>query len=449
MQPSLRRELTYVSATAIVVANMIGTGIFTTTGFLAGDLGQPSLVLGIWGAGAVVALAGCLCYAELGINFPRSGGEYVYLREAWGPAWGFLSGWISFFAGFSAPIAAAALGFSEYMGYFYAPFSVSSSPGMSLGLFRFRAGYGQLLAIAVITAFAVINILGLRLAANLQNVLTALKLGVLLTFLVSAIKVGKGSLEHFSQSAARTSTHSLGAQFAVSLIFVMFAYSGWNAATYVAEEMKTPERTLPVALVSGTLIVAVFYCALNAVFLYALPLEKMKGVVRIGAVAAEALFGLKGGALFSAVMAVGLLSCVSAMVIVGPRVYYAMAQDGCFFRGAAQLHSRWQTPVQAILYQWAATALMILTGTFESLIYYIGFALVLFAAMATAGLLRLRARPEWKRLPALSRRYLPAPGVFLLASAWMLCYTAALRREESLWALLTMFVGWLVYRWIA
>jgi APA family basic amino acid/polyamine antiporter len=449
MQPSLRRELTSLSATAIVVANMIGVGIFTTTGFLAGDLGRPSLVLGIWGAGAVVALAGCLCYAELGINFPRSGGEYVYLREAWGPAWGFLSGWISFFAGFSAPIAAAALGFAEYMGYFYAPFSVTSSAGVSLGIFRFHAGYGQLLAIAVITAFAVINILGLRPAANLQNLLTALKLGVLLTFLALAFTVGKGSLEHFSQPAARTSTHSLGAQFAVSLIFVMFAYSGWNAATYVAEEMKTPERTLPVALVSGTLIVAVFYCALNVAFLYALPLEKMKGVVRIGAAAADALFGPKGGALFSAVMAIGLLSCVSAMVIVGPRVYYAMAQDGCFFRGAAHLHPRWQTPVQAILYQWVATALMILTGTFESLIYYIGFALVLFAAMATAGMLRLRKRREWKRLPALSRRYLPAPGVFLLASAWMLCHTAVLRREESLWALLTMFVGWLVYRWIA
>jgi APA family basic amino acid/polyamine antiporter len=137
------------------------------------------------------------------------------------------------------------------------------------------------------------------------------------------------------------------------------------------------------------------------------------------------------------------------MVIVGPRVYYAMAQDGCFFRGAAHLHSRWLTPVQAILYQWVATTLMILTGTFESLIYYIGFALVLFAAMAAAGLLRLRRRPEWKQPPLLSRTRLPAPGVFLLASAWMLCYTAALRPNESLWGVLTMLVGALVYRWIA
>ena len=448
MPPSLRRELTYASATAIVVANMIGTGIFTTTGFLAGDLGRPALVLGIWVAGAVVALAGCLCYAELGINFPRSGGEYVYLREAWGPAWGFLSGWISFFAGFSAPIAAAALAFSEYMSYFYPPLSVSSSPGMSLGIFRLHTGYGQLLAIAIITVFAAINILGLRLAANLQNLLTALKLGVLATFLVLAFTAGKGSLQHFSQSALRTSTHSLAAQFAVSLIFVMFAYSGWNAATYVAEEMKAPERTLPRALVSGTLLVAGFYCALNAAFLYALPLEKMKGVVRIGAAAADALFGPKGGAFFSAVMSIGLLSCVSAMVIVGPRVYYAMAQDGCFFRGASRLHARWQTPVQAILYQWVATAVMILTGTFESLIYYIGFALVLFAAMATAGMVRMRHRAGWKRLPAVGWGYPLIPAVFITASAWMLCYTAVLRPKEFSLVLLTMLAGGLAYRWI-
>jgi len=449
MQPSLRRELTYTRALAIVVANMIGTGIFTTTGFLAGDLGRPSLVLGIWAAGALVALAGCLCYAELGINFPRSGGEYVYLREAWGPAWGFLSGWISFFAGFSAPVAAAALAFSEYMSHFFAPFSVSSSTGISLGFFRLHAGYGQWLAIAVITAFAAINILGLRLAANLQNVLTSLKLGVLLTFLVLAFSVGKGSLAHFSLPAARTSAHSLGAQFAVSLIFVMFAYSGWNAATYVAEEMKTPERTLPAALVSGTLLVAVFYCALNAAFLYALPLEKMKGVVRVGGLAAEALFGVKGGGLFSAIMAIGLLSCVSAMVIVGPRVYYAMAKDGCFFRGAARLHPRWLTPVQAILYQSVATVAMILTGTFEGLIYYIGFALILFAALATAGMVRLRRRAGWKRLPAVSWCYPLIPAVFITASAWMLCYTAALRPKESFLGLLTMIVGGLVYHWIS
>ncbi len=446
--PTLRRELGFTHATAIVVANMIGTGIFTTTGFLAGDLGRPSLVVGIWLAGAVVALAGCLCYAELGINYPKSGGEYVYLREAWGPLWGFLSGWISFFAGFAAPVAAGALAFSEYLAYFYPALSTSrATTAWHSGISWLHFGPGQMVAVAVVVAFAIVNILGLRLAANLQNALTALKLAILGAFLLLAFAIGKGSVAHFTESAARTSSHGLWSQFAVSLVFVMFAYSGWNAATYVAEEMKNPERTLPASLVTGTVAVGVLYLILNIAFIYALPLEAMKGVVRIGAAAAGALFGPRGGSVFSGVMAIGLLSCVSAMVIVGPRVYYAMAQDGCFFRGASRVHPRWHTPVQAILYQTAVTVAMVLTGTFEGLVYYIGFALILFAAMATAGLVRLRPRAGWKRLPAVSWAYPLLPVLFIATSSWMLCYTAVLRPRESLLGLLTVLCGGLLYRW--
>ena len=445
---SLRRDLTLANGTAIVVANMIGAGIFGITGFLAGDLGKPSLVLGIWLAGGLVALAGCLCYAELAINLPRSGGEYVYLREAWGPAWGFLSGWISFFAGFAAPIAAAALLFSEYLAHFFPALSPRSPPGMlSTSSTWIHTGYGHLLAVGIVAVFALVNILGVRFAGKIQNVLTSLKVGILGAFLMLAFLMGKGSVAHFSAEAVRTSHHNLGAQCAVSLIFVMFAYSGWNATTYVAEEMKAPERTLPASLVAGTLIVAVFYLALNAAFIYAMPLAAMKGIERIGGAAAEALFGGKGGDFFSALMSVGLLSTVSAMVIVGPRVYYAMAQDGCFFGGAARVHRRWRTPVQAILWQSAATAVMILTGTFESLLYYIGFALVMFAALAVAGLVRLRKRPAWKRLAAVNWGYPLAPAVFICASAWMLCYTMALRPKESFFGLLTIGAGALIYRW--
>jgi APA family basic amino acid/polyamine antiporter len=405
-------------------------------------------VLGIWLAGALVALAGCLCYAELAVNLPRSGGEYVYLREAWGPAWGFLSGWISFFAGFAAPIAAAALVFSEYLAHFVPALSPREPAGiLSTPSGWIHTGNGHLLAVAVVALFAAANIVGVRFAAKIQNVLTGLKVGILGTFLALAFLVGKGTVSHFSAEAVRTSRHSLGGQCAVSLIFVMFAYSGWNAATYVAEEMKSPERTLPASLVAGTLIVAAFYLALNAAFIYAMPLEAMKGIERIGGAAAEALFGGKGGDFFSAVMSVGLLSTVSAMVIVGPRVYYAMAQDGCFFQGAARVHPRWGTPVQAILWQSLATALMILTGTFESLLYYIGFALILFAALAVAGMVRLRSRPDWKRLGAVSWGYPLAPAVFIGASMWMLCYTMALRPKESIFGLLTMAAGMLAYRW--
>jgi len=447
MESPLRRELTFISATAIVVSNMIGTGIFTTTGFLAGDLGSPGVVLAVWAAGGIVALAGCLAYAELGINFPRSGGEYVFLREAWGPTWGFLSGWISFFAGFAAPVAAGALAISEYLGHFFPSLSMRHTQPSGGWIGWLRPGNGQLLALAVIAVFAVVNILGIRLAARLQTILTATKLAVLGAFLLLAFTIGRGDWHNFTLAAARTSPHGVGTQFAVSLIFVMFAYSGWNAATYVAEEMKTPERTLPQALVVGTGAVAFIYLALNAAFIYALPMESMKGVVRVGALAAGGLFGSRGGNIFSGMMAAGILSCVSAMVIVGPRVYYAMALDGCFFRGAAQVNERWHTPVQAILYQTVASAAMILTGTFERLIYYIGFALILFAALATAGIFRLRGRPGWKRLAAISWAYPLIPAVFVGASIWMLGYTLFLRPTESLLGLLTMASGVLLYRW--
>jgi APA family basic amino acid/polyamine antiporter len=443
MSSSLRKDLTFTSATALVISNMIGTGIFTTTGFLAGDLGRPSLVVGIWVVGAVVAMAGCLSYAELGINYPQSGGEYVYLREVWGPTWGFLSGWISFFAGFAGPVAAGALAVSEYLGHFFPSLSEGAQEP-AFGFLHF--GPGRLLALAVIGIFVVVNVLGLKLAANLQNVLTTLKIGILGTFLVLAFLVGHGDWNNFALTAQRTSSHGVGAQFIVSLIFVMFAYSGWNAATYVAEEMKDPQRTLPLALVTGTVIVAMFYLALNVAFIYALPLESLKGVVRVGAEAATALFGAAGGGIFSGIMAVGILSCVSAMVLVGPRVSFAMARDGCFFADAGIVHSRWGTPVRAILYQALASGGMVLIGKFEELIYYISFALVLFAALATAGILRARRRPDWKRLRPVSWAYPLIPGLFIGASLWMLLYTLFLRPLESSLGLLTMGAGALIYR---
>lgn len=445
MPPLLRRELTPTTAVALVVSNMIGTGIFTTTGFLAGDLGRPLLVIGIWAVGAIVALAGCLSYAELGINLPRSGGEYVYLREAWGPGWGFLSGWVSFFAGFSAPIAAAALAFSQYLGRCLPSLALESSHTF---LFRWlHIDNARLLSIGVIACFALINALGLRLAANLQNVLTAFKVGALGAFLALAFTIGRGSWTHLHQVALRTSSHGLGAQFAVSVVFVMFAYSGWNAANYVAEELKMPERTLPWVVVLGTGLVAAIYLALNVAFLYALPLKSLQGVVTVGAAAAGALFGGGAGTVFSGLIAIGLLASISAMSLVGPRVYYAMAQDGCFPDDASRVHPRWQTPSRSVVYQAVVSIGMVLTGTFESLIYYVGFALILFAALAVAGLLRLRKRTPWRRLPAVSWCYPAVPLAFVLASLWMLTWTLVLRPRESFLGLLTMGCGGLLYRW--
>lgn len=429
---------------------MIGTGIFTTTGFLAGDLGQPLLVLGIWVVGGSVALAGAMAYAELGMNIPRAGGEYAYLREAWGPGWAFLSGWVSFFAGFSAPIAATAIAFSEYLGH-YAP-ALSRTSEQATGVRWLHIGWLHLggaewVSLAVIFLFAAINILGVQLAARLQVLLTALKLGVIGVFLIAAFGLGHGDWSHFHTATARTSSHGVGAQFAVSLIFVMFAYSGWNAASYVAEEIKDPQRTLPLALLLGTGMVALLYVTLNVAFVYALPLGAMKGVVAVGAAASDALFGSRIGDLFSAAMAGALLSSISAMSLVGPRVYYAMGRDGYFPLGAAEVHPRWRSPVKAIVYQAIAAGIMVLTGTFESLVYYIGFSLILFSSLAVAGLLRLRRRPGFLKLRVMNWGYPAIPLVFVGFSAWMLVWTFALRPKESTLGLVTIVCGAIFYHW--
>ncbi|MCL5744799.1 MAG: amino acid permease, partial [Acidobacteria bacterium] len=377
-KPGLLRQLGFVSATALVVSNMIGTGIFATTGFMAGDIGDPMLILALWAIGALFALAGALSYSELGINFPSSGGEYVYLTEAFGPAWGFMTGWVSFFAGFSAPIAAAALAFSDYLGHFFPSLKqANASYTIGSGAFSLTLGGGQLAACALIAAFTLLNCFGLGRAARVQNILTGTKILVIVSFVGLGFLFGSGSWEHFSQHAVRTSTTALPAQFVISLLWVMVGYSGWNAATYVAEELKRPERTLPLALAVGTALVTALYVGLNLVFIYSTPLEAMKGVLAVGSLSASNLFGPRVAGAFAALMAISIMSTVNAMVTIGPRVYYAMAKNKAFFKAAESVHPRWHTPVTAILSQCLCAMLMTLTP-FPQLFMFIGFSLTFF-----------------------------------------------------------------------
>jgi APA family basic amino acid/polyamine antiporter len=447
-QPTLVRRLTPLSATALVVSNMIGVGIFTTTGFLAGDLGQPSLVIGIWLVGAALALAGALCYSELATNFPRSGGEYVYLTEAWGPTLGFVNGWVSFFAGFAAPIAAAALAISAYLAFFFPSVAPDSAAGMviPLGIAQITIGGAQVVACAIVLTFTIVNVLGVSQVAALQNVLTATKLVVIGGFLLLGFTVGNGDWAHFSQPLARTSATPLLSQFAVSLIFVFYGYSGWNAAVYVAEEIRDPDRTLPLALVSGTLIVAGLYVALNVLYIYAAPLSELAGVLAVGAKAATSLFGEQAGGLFSGAMAASLLATVNAMSMIGPRVYYAMAHNGAFFSAAGKLHPRWHSPYVAVIAQGVCCCVLILTGTFESLAYYIGFTLFLFSALSVLAIFRFRRRPGWKRSRWVNIAYPFLPLVYVATNVWVFVYFAQLRRLEAIWTVVTILVGAVVYQ---
>ncbi len=442
-QSGLVRRLGTPSATALVVSNMIGVGIFTTTGFLAGDLGRPSLVIGIWFVGAALALAGALCYSELGVNFPRSGGEYVYLSEAWGPAWGFIDGWVSFFAGFSAPIAAAALAITAYLAYFFPSLSPDSTAGtISLGYVELHFGGAALVSCAIVLAFTVVNLVGVSEVARLQNAMTATKLVVIGLLLLLGFTTGSGNWSHFSMATARTSSSSLPAQFATSLIFVFYAYSGWNAAVYVAEEIRDPERTLPRALVTGTLLVGVLYAALNVLYIYAAPLNDLKGVVAVGAKASNALFGQRIGGIFSAAMAVSLLATVNAMCMIGPRVYYAMAQHGAFFKAAARLHPRWNSPWIAVLAQGLCCCLLILTGTFRSLANYIGFTLFLFSVLSVLALFKFRSRPGWKRSRWVNVGYPIIPLAYVLMNVWVVYFSWS---TSALWSLVTIAAGAIIY----
>jgi APA family basic amino acid/polyamine antiporter len=479
--PTLLRQLGVISATALVVSNMVGTGIFTTTGFLAGDLGDPGLVLSIWLAGALFALAGAFCYSELGINLPSSGGEYVYLTRAYGPTWGFMSGWVSFFAGFSAPIAAAALAFSYYLGHFFPgwlralaesslladlPFSrlweqiflalerffrAINQDGavwtLGSGTFALKLGGAQVVACGLIAVFTVLNFLGVRRVARIQNALTAVKLLVILAFVGLGFLVGTGNWDNFSQAATRTSTVPVPAQFAISLFWIYVCYSGWNAATYVAEELKHPERTLPIALTFGTAVVAAIYVALNVVYIYATPIESMKGVVAVGSLAAVSLFGTGAAGIFSALMALSLMATVNAMVTIGPRVYYAMAQNGAFFRKAAEVHPRWRTPVFAIACQGLCAMLMTLTP-FPTLMIYIGFTLTSMTVLSVFSLFIFRRRPEWQKLRVVSIAFPLIPVFFILVGLWTIVYGVWLQPKISVAVVTTLATGALVYHFV-
>jgi len=444
-KPALLRQLGVVSATALVVSNMIGVGIFTSTGFLAGQLGSPKLVLWIWVVGAVCALCGALCYSELGINMPSSGGEYVYLTRAFGPTWGFMTGWVSFFAGFSAPIASVALAFSDYLGNFFPALHQENSRVLiGSGEWTLSFGGAQAVACLLVLVFTVINIFGVLRVARLQNVLTSAKILVLVAFIVLGFSAGKGSWQHFSMNAARDVSTSIPAQFAISLFWIYVAYSGWNAATYVAEELRQPSRTLPLALTVGTVLVATLYLVLNVVFIYAAPLEDLKGELAVGALAASRLFGPQTAGIFSALMALSLMGTVNAMVTIGPRVYYAMAKNGAFLASAAKVHPRWHTPVAAIVAQGICTMLMTLTP-FPQLVVYIGFTLNFFAVMSVASLLIFRRRAGWQKLRVVSFAYPLIPVAFLVVGLWMTIQGIQLKPLVSLATVVTIVTGALVY----
>ncbi|MBI3896293.1 MAG: amino acid permease [Acidobacteria bacterium] len=442
----LPRSVGVFTATSVVVANVIGVGIFTTPGFLARDLGSPLALLSIWVLGAILALAGALSYSELGAAFPEAGGEYVYLRESYGPLWGYLSGWTSFFAGFTAPIAAACIGFAAYLSHF-APHLAPGNTlfAIPLGPWHWHLSGGQLVAFLALWFLSLTHISGVRRGAKLQVVLTVGKIAAIAALVVLGLAVGNGDWTHLRSGPQGILPGVALQNGAISLIFVLYCYSGWNAAAYLAGEIRQPHRNLPLSLLVGTAVVTVLYIGLNLLFLYALPISEMSGVLEIGEKASLALFGPVATHLVAAMMALSILASASAMILAGPRVYFAMATDGLFPKKLAGVHSQYQSPAASILSQSLWTSVLILTGTFEQLIVYSGFVLVFFSALAVAAVMVLRwRRPELSR-PFRVPLYPYTPLVFVGFSVWILLYTLQGRPAESLLGIATVLLGLPLY----
>ena len=421
----LKRVLSLRDATLLVVSSVIGSGIFLTPGAIAGHLPEPGLIFLAWLVGGGLALAGALANAELGAMYPRAGGDYVYLREAFHPAAGFLVGWLSFFVIYAGTIATLAAGFS-------AGFSawVPMGSGAQIGL-----------GIVLVWAVSALNYVGVRWGALANNVTAALKIGALLAFGLLGPVFGDGNVENLTPLFSGTSKLSLVA-FGLALSPVFFSYLGWNASVYVASEIRDPGRNVPRSLFLGVGLCTVVYLLMNGVYLYAIPVDAMNGVGNAGEAAARALFGGLGGRLVAAFVLVSILGTLNAMVLVGPRIAYAMALDGLFFRGVERSHPRYQTPAVAIVLQAVMASLILLTlESFERALNATTFAILLATLADVAALYRLRRTQPDRMRPYRAWGYPWLPGLYALANAGVAAVLLFNRPVESAVGLALLALG--------
>lgn len=444
--PELVRGLGAWDGALITIGSVLGTGIFLTTSDMARALPHPGLILVAWVAGGVLTLFGALTFAELGAMFPRAGGQYHFLREAFGPAWGFLFGWASLLVIMTGGIATLAVGFGEYLGFF-APFFSTSHVlfTAALGPVRWSVNGGQVAAALAIVSLTVVNVLGLREGAFLQNAVTVVKVAALLG--LCALGLLAPAPARSVVATAPLMPVGMVAAFGVAMISVLWSYDGWYGLTYLAGEMKRPERDLPWGLIVGTSAVMALYVLANLVYVRALPVEAMAGTGRIAEAAASVLFGPWGARLVSAAVLVSTFGCLSATILYAARVYLPMAQEGLFFHGLARIHPRYRTPVACLLVQGAWSVVQAFSGTYAQLYTYVVFVVFLFHAGTGLALFRLRrTRPEAPR-PYRTWGYPVVPLVFVLTSVALVANTLWEKPVESLGGLALVASGVPVYLW--
>jgi APA family basic amino acid/polyamine antiporter len=413
------------TAVSIVIANMIGTGVFTSLGFQVLGIESGFAIIMLWVVGGILALCGALTYGEIGAAFPESGGEYNYLSKLYHPAVGFISGWVSVTVGFAAPIAAASMALGSYVNKVY--------PTMD----------SVILALSVIAIITFIHSINLKAGSLFQRIFTVVKVVCILMFVgFGLFHIPQHTIAFKADTSAWSDIFSKG--FAISLIYVTYAYSGWNAASYISGEMKNAQRNLPRALFVGTLVVMVIYTLLNYVFLYSVPIPELKGVLEVGYLSANKIFGAQVGQFMSLIIALLLISTISAMILAGPRVMKSMGTDikGLKFFAISNKNN---VPYVAIIFQSIIAVVLVLTSSFQSLITYVGFTLNLFTFLTVLGIFILRYKHKHLVTSYKTFLYPVTPLLFLSIILFILTYTMIEKPVESLYGLGTVVLGLLLY----
>jgi APA family basic amino acid/polyamine antiporter len=414
-------KIGFYTAISIVIANMIGTGVFTSLGFQVMGIQSGGALLALWIVGGILALCGALTYGEIGAAYPENGGEFYYLTKLYHPAVGFLSGWVSVTVGFAAPIAAASMALGKYVHSIYADVNV------------------MILAIVVIIGITALHSFNLKTGSAFQRVLTLVKVIVIVLFVIFGIS-HTPSFDISFKIDNTAVTQIFSASFATSLIYVTYAYSGWNAAAYIAGEIKDVNRTLPRALIFGTLIVLVVYTLLNFVFLYTTPIDTLKGQIEVGYLSANQIFGSDIGKYMSLAIAVLLISTISAMILAGPRVMQSMGKAMPSLKGLSKTNNN-GVPYIAIGLQSIIAIVLVMFSSFESLINYIGFTLNLFTFLTVFGIFILRYKKRDVARPFKTPLFPIPPILFLLILGWILVSVFIEKPFESLLGLLTVLGG--------
>jgi basic amino acid/polyamine antiporter, APA family len=438
-EKGLVRGLGAWDAALVTIGSVLGTAVFITTADIARALPHPGLIIGVWALGGLLTLAGALTYAELGAMFPQAGGVYVYLKQAYGPLWGFLFGWACFLIIMTGGLAALAAGFGEYLGSFL-PFFSTSHVLFTVPVWRWTwsVNGGQLGGALAIAFLTVVNYIGLREGAAVQNAVTVVKIGSIVGLAIFGLMVAAPVSPDLTAPLPTSATASaLG----VAMIAVLWGYDGWYGATFLGGEMRRPARDLPWGLLTGTLAVTVLYVLTNLVYVRALPVEAMAGTGRIGEAAAAALFGPTGARLVSLAVVFSTFGCLSATLLYCTRIYLAMAQDGVFFRSLARIHPRYRTPAKSIVVQGIWAISLTFSGTYEQLYTYVVFAMFLFHAATGAAVFVLRrTRPDHPR-PYRVWGYPVVPVVFILTAMAFVGNTLFERPMESVWGLGLLALG--------